>query len=96
MSFEADICFNLFGKENMEKRASKLVCILLCAVKDTVCTCGVKREIESKGIWNSVNEGKRYNMYVGSNVCKYVICQETVLEGSFSYLGDVWVKSSGF
>ena len=46
VSVEADILFNVFGKENIKKRAITLVNILSCAVKDTVCTHGVMRAIE--------------------------------------------------
>ena len=82
MSVEADICFNPFWKENVKIHESELVSILEYAVKDNDCTCGVKLKIESEGILNPGNAGKRHNMHVGSNICRYVICQDTVSEGS--------------
>ena len=41
------------------------------------------REKDIEGICNSRDEGQRHNVYVGLNGCRYVILQETVLEGSF-------------
>ena len=63
---------------------SKLVCILKCAMKDTVWTWKVNREREIEGIFNSGNSGQNINMYVGSNGFRYIICQDPVWEGSLS------------
>ena len=54
MSIESKIFF----KPNAKKCAVALVHIMVCSVNDTICTCRVKREIESEGIWNEGNVGQ--------------------------------------
>ena len=52
---------NLFWKENVKICASALVLILKCDMKDTICTCAVKHEIERveefliKEMWENFN-----------------------------------------
>ena len=66
-------------------------------MNDTVCTRGVKCEIYiySEVIWNAGNAGQRRNMYVGYIEYRNVIFQETVLEGSFLYVGGRWLWLDG-
>ena len=66
-----------FFSPNVKKLAGLLVHKLVCSVKVTVCTHGVKHDIEreSEGYCNSGNVGQKCNMHVESSVCRYVICQ---------------------
>ena len=79
MSVEAESCF----KPNIKKFTSELLCIMVCAAKETVCTCGVKHGIErvkEYGIQEMLD--KIRNMNVKVSVRMYVICWKMVSEWS--------------
>ena len=66
---------------NIKKCADAWVCILVCAVKDNVCTRRVKRESERvKEFGIQEMQEKTRNMYEKVNVYRYVICLENILE----------------
>ena len=91
MSVEAESCF----KPNIKKFTSELLCIMVCAAKETVCTCGVKHGIER------VKEYGIQEYWYKDARCLYdqtdvgtsffgILFQN----GVYAYIGDVWLNWS--
>ena len=73
----------IFLNPNIKKHTSVLVLIMVCVVKDTVCTYEIKRVIERvkefgiQEMWD-----KKSNVHVELTVCRYIMFPEMVLEES--------------